>query len=215
MKNHMFCFDTTEALAINRERVEWMGKLNIDWSGKRVLETGCGPRGDITTFLESKGAHVIAFDARQDVLDEHARRFPSRKHRLFKIDFNEPDCLSGLGHFDICVCVGTLYHLGQPQNAIEEMAKNCDTLILGTHVVRQAQVGGVKISSSLDQWNIVGEDSATPNQAFDGVGCRPSPDFLRTVLLKYWPDVSDTTQPEHYEFTNGLRRCWVCRKAAL
>lgn len=54
------CFDTTEALAINRARLDHLDSLCLALHGKRVLDVGCGV-GHLADFLKGRAARSSAW----------------------------------------------------------------------------------------------------------------------------------------------------------
>ena len=61
----MELFNYKGALEINRARIQHLDTLNLNFTNKSVLETGCGGKGDITRYLLSKNAivtlHLFSF----------------------------------------------------------------------------------------------------------------------------------------------------------
>ena len=55
--------------------------------------------------------------------------------------------LKELGHFDICSCLGVLYHLVNPALLIQNIAEVCDHLMIWTHVAGDKYPPGNKISN--------------------------------------------------------------------
>lgn len=199
-------FDCSEAIAINYARMDFLKCLNIAWRGARVLETGAGPRGQITSWLEKAGAQLTVFDARKENVEEHARRHPHRQKSLCVIDFDQPRSLAVLPQqqFDVAVCVGTLYHLSQPWYALDELKRVAPILVLETRV------------SATGEWNFTTENTTSPNQSFAGTGCRPGIQFLREELRqRYASVVEPCKQPDHQDFVvpTNIRRCFVCRSS--
>jgi len=194
-------FDYDEAIKINNARIEWMKKLNVNYNSKNVLETGVGARGDFTTFLENSGANLFLIEARKENIEEHIRRFPHRKEHFYCINMNDKHYLDSIPiqRYDIIVCLGTLYHLSNPEESLRELCSNTDILLLETQI------------SSSGNWNMCNERTIMSNQSFDGIGCRPNINLLRKILLRYFKVVDETFQPEHPDFTSGLRRCFFCK----
>ena len=62
----MELFNYKGALEINRARIQHLDTLNLNFTNKSVLETGCGGKGDITRYLLSKNAIVTLNDYRQE-----------------------------------------------------------------------------------------------------------------------------------------------------
>jgi len=192
------CFDEAPSVDINIARIKFLRKLNLNFKQKTVLETGMGARGDISQFLHEQGADLFCFDARQVNCDEFNKRHPGIA-KVFCIDFDQPNSLQEIGQskFDGIVCLGTLYHLTEPAQALDEMAKHTDNLILTTCI------------STTGEWNFVSEQAHVVNQSFHARGCRPGVEFLRSELLKRFEDVQQHTI-DHKEFERGQRTAFVC-----
>jgi len=199
-------FDYDDAVKINTSRIEWLKKLNIDYKNKNVLETGVGARGDFTTFLENSGAKLFLIEARQENIDEHIRRFPHRKDNFYCINMNEHYYLDKLPvrKFDIIVCLGTLYHLSNPEESLREMCCNANMLILETQISNSGNF------NNDGNWNLCYESKMMMNQSVDGIGCRPDINLLRKILHRYYEVVDETYQPDFIDFQNGTRRCFFC-----
>ncbi len=46
----MELFNYKEAIEINESRIKHLDSLKLDLKDKKILETGCGGKGDITAF---------------------------------------------------------------------------------------------------------------------------------------------------------------------
>ena len=65
--NHIInSFYYREARILNKVRVVHLDTLQLDFSNKTILETGCGGVGDITSYLLEKKAIVTLNDYRQE-----------------------------------------------------------------------------------------------------------------------------------------------------
>jgi len=182
-------FDSAEAVEINRARLDHLASLGLDLANRSVLEVGAGV-GWHTGFFEKLGCSVVSTDARMQNVQEHRRRYPHRKVEV--ADLAIPGSHDRFGEFDIVYCYGTLYHLSNPSLCLQELSKNCRGLFLLETCVSLEDHGTL---------NPVEEDSNNPNQSFEGLGCRPSRNWIMFELGKHYPYVYTTTyQPEHVEF---------------
>lgn len=182
-------FVTPDALAINEARLCHLASLGLDLAGKRVLEVG-GGIGLHTCFFESLGCDVLFTDAQESNLQEARRRFPHRVIRLLNLDAE--DDLRSLGTFDIVYCYGTLYHLTDPSRAIRMLSEICTGMILLETCVTPGDN---------DQLHPETEPAAVANQAFTGVGCRPTRTWVMRELRKRMGFAYQTvTQPDHHDF---------------
>jgi 2-polyprenyl-3-methyl-5-hydroxy-6-metoxy-1,4-benzoquinol methylase len=184
---------------INIKRIELIKSLNIDFKDKKVLETGMGSQGDISKYLYDAGADLYCFDARQENIDYFKIRHPYITN-VFNIDLEQPNALASIGvQFDYIVCMGTLHHLGAPKQALEEMAKYSNNLIMTTCIERSPG------------WNYITEGDLE-HASFSGQGCRPYPATLETELNALYTTVETNHQVIHGDFTGGFRRAYVCYK---
>ena len=182
-------FLTPEALAINEARLCHLASLGLDLKNKRVLEVG-GGIGLHTCFFESQGCDVLFTEARAENLDEAKRRYPHRKTALVNLDADSD--LSHLGRFDVVYCYGTLYHLTNPSNALRRLAAICDGMILLETCVTPGDE---------EELHPEAEPASVANQAFTGMGCRPTRSWVMSELRRNMGFAYQTvTQPNHHDF---------------
>ena len=181
-------FDTPEALAINRARLEHLESLNLDINGKSVLDVGCGV-GHLAQFFLQKECNVLAVDGRSENIASLQSRYPELKSAVVDV---ERDKLTEYGMFDIVFCYGLLYHLENPTFALQNMASVCKELLLIETCITDCPQPVLQLV----------DESATYNQALSGTGSRPSPSYVVMSLLNagfpyvYVPD----TIPDHADF---------------
>ena len=87
------------------------------FSGKKVLELGCG-YGGAGTLIEGMDATVVESDVRKEHLEVVKRRYPGRETLL--IDCNKDEFP---GKYDMVFAFGLLYHLDSPAHFIEQCAR--------------------------------------------------------------------------------------------
>lgn len=175
------------------------------FAGKTVLEVGCG-YGDIGHAIAELGADVTYSDARPEHLDVLKGRWPDAKTQVVDLDAGWP-----FARHDIVLHIGVLYHLRTPELALRDAIRGGKWLVLETEVVD---------SSDATRTINVGEDGL--DQAFNGVGSRPSTAYVERVLhdagctftrvtddrcnagvhVYDWPDRNTG------EWRDGLRRFW-------
>ncbi len=181
-------FMASDALAINLARQEHLASLGLPIGQRSVLEVGAGI-GLHTGFFEERGCRVVSTDGRPENVTEMRRRWPHRTVGI--VDLDVPGSLEEFGHFDICYCYGTLYHLAHPEEALRGMAAHSDLLLLETCVS----------FGDGDALNPVGEDAATYSQATSGIGCRPTRLWLMNRLRRDWGHAyMSVTQPAYPDF---------------
>lgn len=185
------CFFTDEAIAINVARLAHLESLKLPLQGKEVLEVGSGV-GLLTKFFEDKSCTVLSTEARADNIIENLKIHPDRQGRVAQCDLTLPGSHDHLGSVDVVFCYGTLYHLCNPNVAIQDLARITRELLLLETCVFWDDNGKV---------NVQGEERTSSNQAFDGHGCRPGRDWVVAELKKYFPFVYiSATQPSHPDF---------------
>jgi FkbM family methyltransferase len=118
-----------------QRRLEHLASLGLNLSGTSVLEVGAGI-GDLTSFYLDRGCKVLATDGRTENVEVLKRIYagnPDLRSMLLDMD-NPPESLGEA--FSIIHCYGLLYHLGNPETAIEFMAKHCkDLLVMESRVI--------------------------------------------------------------------------------
>ena len=182
-------FDYKGALDINRARIDHLNSLDLNFTNKTVLETGCGGRGDITRYLLSRNALLTLNDYRQENINSI---LTSLNTTLDSNTWNLNQPIPTDKKFDIIVSYGTLYHLNKPEEAIINLSNICNEfLVLST----------CTSGKNDESINVVKEDIGMNNQAGDGFGCRPGRLFLFNTLRRNFAQVySIKTQPNHPEF---------------
>jgi 2-polyprenyl-3-methyl-5-hydroxy-6-metoxy-1,4-benzoquinol methylase len=182
------CFDTAEANALNRARIEHLDALDLQWHGKRVLDVGCGV-GHLAAALRDRGCEVVAVDGR----DENIERLRVVHPEIESVVLNvEQDSLEHLGRFDIVLCYGLLYHLENPLAALRNLASVCDDTLLVETIICDRR----------DPVLVLQDETLASNQALQGLGCRPSPSYVAMALSRVgFPFVhAPRTPPDHPDF---------------
>lgn len=188
VRTHRFWgFLEADALTINKARMDHLASLNLPIEGKSVLEVGAGI-GLLTGFFEGRGCQVLSTDARADNVAENKKRHPSR--RVATLDLERPQDIARAGRFDIVFCYGTLYHLAAPEPALRALSEVSDMILLETCLSRGTDDANVN----------VGEEH-TMNQAYSGVGSRPTRAWVVNRLRLLWGHgYISLTQPRHPDF---------------
>ena len=183
-------FHSDSYLRHNQRRLEHLASLHLDLCHKTVLEVGAGI-GDHTSFYLDRGCTILTTDARPENVWLLGDRFRGRDRvEVARLDLANPQDLHRT--FDIVHCYGLLYHLDDPQRALEFLAKHCSSLMLLETCV-----------SLGDEQKIypTGEPAVNPSQAIYGKGCRPTRTWIWTRLKLMMPYVYvPLTQPAHEEF---------------
>lgn len=190
-----------DAISINEARIKHLDSLNLNLKTKKILETGCGGKGDITKYLLNQTQDITLNDCRIDNIKNLLENINKNlKYNTWDLNNDLPSDEI----FDIIICYGTLYHLTKPDIAIKNLSKICkDYLIISTCVN----------GNDDNQINIVDEGNF-PTQGKDGYGCRPGRQFVYSNLQKHFNYVYTLkTQPNHKDYplefpsNNEVNRC--------
>ena len=112
--------------------------LPADMTGRRLLDAGCGT-GALAVEAARRGAHVVAIDLSQTLVDLARERAP--KDLSGVVEFHVGDMLDpALGQFDHVVAMDSLIHY--PANDIvtvlTKLASRCNTSVAFTFAPRTA-----------------------------------------------------------------------------
>jgi SAM-dependent methyltransferase len=158
----------------------------------RVLDLGC-LEGLYSVELASRGARVVAVDARAENVDK--TEFAFRTRALANADVFQDDVRNlgpdRYGAFDVVLCLGLLYHLDAPDvfALLESMAAVCDRLtIIDTHIsvrpVERRRHGGVDYWGRIDEEHRpVSKEGGELWPLWQGIGNRLSFALTRTSLM--------------------------------
>jgi SAM-dependent methyltransferase len=185
----MEIFTYDGAIKINKERIKHLDNLKLNFKDKKILETGCGGKGDFTKYLLQFTQNISLNDTRSENINNLL------KTNNLNLNYNTWDLNENLPEnelFDIIFSYGTFYHLHNPENAIKNLSIICkDFIIIET-------ITNGKNDMSI---NICNEDYTNLNQSTTGSGCRPGRNFIFNLLKKYFKHVYTLkTQPIHEEF---------------
>jgi 2-polyprenyl-3-methyl-5-hydroxy-6-metoxy-1,4-benzoquinol methylase len=154
----------------NRLRFLMDAWRDCPFRGATLLELGCG-HGDIGAFFLSLGADVTFSDAREEHLAVVQSRYPGAVTVLH--DSNRPLPQPPSGRYDFVIHMGLLYHL-HPDAVASSIRNAC---AVARHVVLETEV-----CDSSDPTLVVETRESGFDQAFDGIGARPSSAFVERVL---------------------------------
>ncbi len=128
-------------------------------------------------------------EAREENLRLLRERYPKGNVQFLDMDYPSP--VSG-APFDVVHCYGLLYHLNEPEQALEFLSKSTTKyLFLETCVS----------FGDGDDLNPVVENRRALSQAVSGAGCRPTRPWVFKRLSALFEKVYvPTTQPNHEEF---------------
>lgn len=186
--NNTESFTYEDSIRLNNARILHLDSLNFDFKYKKILETGCGGRGDITNYLLKKGSNVTLNDVRED----NIKSLLTNLNIILPYNtWNLNDDIEENKIFDIIISYGTLYHLTNPENFIKNLSKICKE-----YCIICTCTNGIND----DTINILFENDDCM-QGVKGYGCRPGRFFVYNTLSKYFKYVYMlTTQPNNIEF---------------
>ncbi len=196
------------------EKKEWM-RLPENMDGKRVLDIGAY-EGFFSFECERRGAEVTALDVKAPtdtgfaVVHELLRSKVKHLQRsTYNLDPKE------IGHFDIVLYLGVLYHLRHPLLALDRIHSVCNDLL-----ILESQI--------CDSWFIDEEGKSVSLESF-------SPKLVRLPLAQFYPYDELNNDPSNWWspnlaalegmikvsgfepeliFSNGVRAVFHCKKVA-
>jgi SAM-dependent methyltransferase len=172
----------------NSRRLEHLASLGLELAGSDVLELGAGI-GDHTGYFVDRGCLVTCIEGREANLALLRRRFPAVNALALDLD---ADQLPDLGSFAVVYAYGVLYHLRDPQCAIERMSRWCRGILALETCVSLGEASAIHPLS---------EPAENPTQALHGLGCRPTRRWVFDALANTFEHVYvPATQPWHEEF---------------
>lgn len=218
LKGHLTPIRDTPKVNRHHQRVKYFFEPLIrlmggSLTGKRILDLGCNAGFWSLHAVQNGCDYTVGIDGRQMHIDQAnfvfevheipKSRFDFIQGNVFEVDFQS------LGHFDIILCLGLLYHVSKPMELLEKMAAvSKDILVIDTRVA--------KGKGSFIQ--IRHEDTSDPRNAYDyQLVFRPSKLAVvemagqfgyRTTMLK--PKFDNYEGAQVYK--KGTRRAFICSK---
>jgi hypothetical protein len=176
----------------NARVLEHLASLNLDISGKSVLEFGAGI-GDHSMFFLDRGCHVTSIEARAAnvacMLQRHATErtaFPAERHRVIRGGAGDCGAILAGARFQIVYTYGLLYHLGEPEAFLRQSAARCE----GLYLLETA------VSDLIGTAPTYFEDTAEPTNSVDGACSLLSRQEIFDILRQCLPYVyMPVTQP--------------------
>lgn len=173
----------------NIARISHLESLNLIENNKKVIEFGAGI-GDHTLYYLFKNLSILPTDGRIELVE-----FISKRFGIESIVFNpvlDLNTIKSKGYFDIGHCYGFLYHISNPEEFIKLSKDLCETLIIETCVSSDHLPDDIYLTT---------ENLNNFSQAIDGIGCRPTRNWIFNCLKANFKFVyCPATQPKHYEF---------------
>jgi SAM-dependent methyltransferase len=167
-------FDVPAARNLNSVRQSFIENFIVAVRTKEelssVLDVGCGV-GYFANFLKDLHFQVIATDGRDENVEEARTRNPEIR---FLTQDVEDKSITGLGSFDLVLCLGLLYHLENPFRAIRNLYSVTKKVLL---------VETMYVPNSQPMMDLLDEATAT-NQALNYVAFYPSEACLIKMLYR-------------------------------
>lgn len=184
-------FDTEDAFAINKARMDHLESLGFDFDGKTILDAGAGV-GHLAAYLDNwgLGSRITCVDARAENIERLRQKYPLiRDARVLDVE-SFPPSVGGRG-WDVVFCYGLLYHLESPLRALTKLVAEARELVLLETIVCDHHQPLV----------LLADEPAVPNQSLRGVGSRPTPSWVSRVLsrLGLWVYLPQQP-PDHPDF---------------
>lgn len=186
--NPLEAFHSLHYLRHNARRLEHLASLRIPVAGLSVLEVGAGI-GDHSNYFIDRGCRITITEAREENLECLQLRFPQLDVQF--LDMENPSPIEG-SPFDVVYCYGLLYHLKNPEVALEFLGQSTKKILLLETCVSFGDTEAI---------NLTTEDRGDFSQAYSGIGCRPTRPWLFNRLKGLFEHVYlPKTQPNHEEF---------------
>jgi SAM-dependent methyltransferase len=181
-------FDCPPSVDINAARMKHLDSLGLPLRGTSVLDAGCGV-GHLASYFLKIGCDVTCVDGRQENIDRLRQLYPAARVGVFDV---QTDSLKPLGSFDVVFSYGLLYHLESPVAALRNMASVCEQILLLETQICDHVLPVLRIEA----------EPASADQALRGLGGRPSPSFIVTVLrnIGFRNVYAPRTPPAHADF---------------
>jgi hypothetical protein len=181
-------FHSQHYLRHNARRLEHLASLHLPVNGLSVLEVGAGI-GDHSHYYIDRGCKITITDSRSENIRYLKVHYPDSDVQF--LDMEHPTLIKG-SPFAIVHCYGLLYHLANPEQAMEFLGRQTSKMLLIETCVSFGQN---------EEINLVEENRNNPTQAHSGTGCRPTRSWLFRKLQTLFEYVYiPKTQPNHEEF---------------
>jgi len=183
----LLSFHSANYLRHNARRLEHLASLLLPVGGKTVLEVGAGI-GDHSGYYIDRECELTITEVREENLRHLRKEFPDCDVRFLDMESPALD----VGPFEVIHCYGLLYHLSDPNRALEFLAEKCSGMLLLETCVSFGDAAEIAR---------VAESRRDPTQANSGTGCRPTRRWLFDKLSTLFSHVYiPKTQPNHEEF---------------
>ena len=181
--------------------------------GKRVLDLGCNAGFWSLAAIEAGCDFVCGIDGRTMHIEQAKLVFQANDVNLSRYRFLEADLFAldwgELGHYDLVLCLGLLYHVSRPVELIDRIQRvNRDILVIDTAICPGADA----------VLHLRRDNQADPRNALtSSLVCVPSAAAVVEMTrdagyhcLPLEPRFDDYTAAE--DFRDGSRLAFVCAK---
>jgi len=181
-------FHSLKYLRFTALKLEHLASLRIPVAGMSVLEVGAGI-GDHSRYYIDRGCSITITEARSENLKYLKMRYPHINVQF--MDMERPSLLDS-SPFDITHCYGLLYHLKNPEQALEFISNNTNNILFLETCVSFGET---------EELNPVAENQNHVIEAYSGGGCRPTRSWVFNRLQALFKYVYiPKTQPNYDEF---------------
>ncbi|MEN9647300.1 MAG: hypothetical protein RLY57_104 [Candidatus Parcubacteria bacterium] len=106
------------------QALDWFEPLTpADFSGKDVLELGCGNASLLYHVMSWNPAHAVGVDLGSSVRSAE-KNLGLQSYKNWKIIQGDLTTYRGSTQYDIVYCIGVLHHLKQPYKGFESLVEN-------------------------------------------------------------------------------------------
>lgn len=164
-------FDNPHYAGITEARLQHLESLGLTFSGKTVIDVGCGV-GRLSEFFVQQGCDVFCVDGRPENIHRLKSFYPNRKAEVVDLETDE---VLKYGGFDIVFCYGILYHLADTFSFLRRTYRICNEMMIIETCITDAEDMVLRL---------VPEDQKDVTQSLGNHGCRPSPSYVVACLRK-------------------------------
>ncbi len=193
-------FHSPRYLRHTARRLEHLATLGLDLAGRSVLELGAGI-GDLTTFFLDRGCTIHSTEARGGNLEILRSRYADEPAvTVEQLDLDPPPAHDGRT-WQIVFSYGLLYHLSDPEAAIDYMTACCGAMLLFESICSPGDDDAV--NPSVSRTSTCPRPSRTTTSSRWTGRCRTTTHAARPIYVASHEPVSSPmlldALPERYE----------------
>lgn len=208
-------FDAPEYMRINAVREEWLAQVLalLPFRSQLVtaLDLGCGA-GHFSGFLHRAGFRVTGLDLRMTNVELCRRRYPECAFGSIDLDDTSQLVPAKIGHFDLVLVFGLLYHLQSPLQVISRLAP----------CIERVAIVETRVAPGNAPACYLHRESAGDDQNQASIVAVPTFSALITLFAgfglpyAYLPDFQPThEQWDPAQFQNGIRKNFIVCRAPI